>query len=71
MSDKYIEVPVSLDQWSDEELLAELKQRDQSFIYGFDNEDYEYLLKLVDKMPSDWYTNRVREKLLIGRYGYD
>lgn len=35
---------------------------------GFDREDWEFLIKLVDNASQTWYTRRVRDKLIEARY---
>jgi hypothetical protein len=35
---------------------------------GFDYEDWEFLIKLIDNTPQTWYTRRVRDKLIQARY---
>jgi hypothetical protein len=37
---------------------------------GFDREDWQFLIEIVDKQPVTWYTRRVREKLMAERIGH-
>jgi hypothetical protein len=36
---------------------------------GFEREDWQFLLEILDKHPETWYTRRVREKLSEARFG--
>lgn len=67
----YVEVEVDLDEWTDEELIEELRNRKSN--YNGENvmtrEDWQYLLDLLDKTPETWYTRRVREKVSEARFG--
>jgi hypothetical protein len=33
-----------------------------------DNEDWDFLIKLLDNTAETWYTRRVRDKLIQARY---
>jgi hypothetical protein len=35
---------------------------------GFDREDWQFLLEMIDKQPEHWYTRRVRDKLMDARF---
>jgi uncharacterized FlgJ-related protein len=35
---------------------------------GFDREDWQFLLEMIDKQPVTWYTRRVRDKVAEARY---
>ena len=65
-----VEVEVSLDEWTNEELYEELQAR--KFPLGDDerltDEDLRWLIQLIDNscdIPLDWFANRVREKLFF------
>jgi hypothetical protein len=74
MSYKTIEtyVEVALDEWSDRELVDEMKFRGYTCTKdnsnGFSNEDWEILLKLLDSVPETWETRRVRDKVFDARF---
>ena len=34
-----------------------------------DNEDWDFLIKLLDNTAETWYTRRIREKLIGVRFG--
>lgn len=36
---------------------------------GFDYEDWDFLIKLLDNTAETWYTRRIREKLIGIRFG--
>jgi hypothetical protein len=36
---------------------------------GFDYEDWDFLIKLLDNTAETWYTRRIREKLIGVRFG--
>lgn len=69
-----IEVSVDLNDFDDDEIIEELESRGyqcskDEFIADMDREEYLYLIKIIDKMPFNWYTNRIREKLLRAAHG--
>ena len=71
-----VDVDVYLDEWEDQELINELKDRgrkiwvdDQSS--RFDNADWNMLLQIVDQQPRNWELDRVREKIIAARYNYE
>lgn len=62
-----------IDEISDQELIDELNSRGYSVIkdaenIGFDREDYQYLIEMIDKQPFSWYTGRIRDKLFAARH---
>ena len=68
--DANVEVEVSLDEWTNEELYEELQAR--KFPLGDDerltDEDLRWLIQLINNscdIPLDWFANRVREKLFF------
>jgi hypothetical protein len=67
------DVDVDLDEWNDEELIEEMKYRGytclKNNIEGFDREDWDLLLRMIDSQPENWETRRVRDKLASMRYG--
>jgi hypothetical protein len=36
---------------------------------GFEREDWQFLLEMLDKTSQTWYTRRVREKVSEARFG--
>jgi hypothetical protein len=71
--DTYVEVEVDLDEWCDEELIEEMRLRGYSCIKGDDGgmnrEDWQFLLEVLDRQPANWFTRRVRDKVVEARYG--
>lgn len=58
----------------DEQLIDELNNRGYAVIkgsenMGFDREDWQFLLEMLDKNPATWYTRRVRDKVAEARFG--
>lgn len=74
MAVKTIETYVDLDEFDDDELIEELKNRGYTVLaesavdVALSNEDLEYLLTLLDKQDRNWYNNRVRDKIFDLRY---
>ena len=70
----YVDVDVDLDEFDDDELIEELKNRGYTVLaesavdVALSNEDLEYLLTLLDKQDRNWYNNRVRDKIFDIRY---
>jgi len=71
----YVTVDVELDEFDDEEIVYELKERGY-FVQKASFEDnkldkfeLDFMLDLVDKNNKDVYTNRVRDKLHKLRHG--
>jgi hypothetical protein len=66
-------VEVDLDEWCDEELIEEMRLRGYSCIKGDDGgmnrEDWQFLLEVLDRQPANWFTRRVRDKVVEARYG--
>jgi hypothetical protein len=55
-----------VNQIDDQTLTSELKRRGYKILdtdYNLQQEDYMFLLDLVDKQPQTWYTLRVRDKI--------
>lgn len=67
--DTTVEVEVDLSEWSDQELLAELRSRkaEISDADTLQREDWQFLLELLDKLPSDMHTRSVRDKVFAAR----
>jgi len=70
----YVEVEVNLDEFDDSELIDEMKDRGYDCIKSdggsdFDREDWQTLLKILDKSPETWYTRRIRSKITGALYG--
>jgi broad-specificity NMP kinase len=62
-----------INELNDQELIDELKHRGYSVIkgienVGFEREDYDYLIEMLDKLPFSWYTRRIRDKLFTARH---
>jgi hypothetical protein len=57
----------------DQELIDELNRRGYTVSKGteggLDREDWQFLLEMLDKQESTWYTRRVRDKLFEARTG--
>lgn len=63
-----------IDEMDDQELIDELESRGYTVTKGverelFDREDWHFLLNLLDKQPTTWYTHRVRDKLMGACHG--
>jgi len=72
--DTYVEVDVDLDEWEDDELIEEMRLRGYICVKSnggadFDNEDWQFLLEMIDKNSETWYTRRVRDKIFQARHG--
>ena len=68
-----VDVDVCLDEWNDNELIEEMEHRGYTCVktaetQGFEREDLEYLLNLVDNQPKTWYYYRIRDKLTMLQY---
>jgi hypothetical protein len=75
MANITVDVDVDLDEFDDDELVGELEHRGYNVSKGsiemdaLDKYELDFLLDLVDKNNKDVYTNRVRDKLKILRWG--
>ena len=74
--ESYVEVEVDLDEWNDDELAEELRDRGwfvskvNTGVEKFQREDFDLLMGLVDASNNPLYTkSTLREKLLGARYG--
>ena len=72
----YVDVEVDLDEWDDDELAEELRDRGwfvskvDTGVEKFQREDFDLLMDLVDTSDNPLYTkSTLREKLLGARYG--
>lgn len=68
-----VDVEVDIDEFDTDELIEEMNLRGYTCIKSngsvdFDNEDWHFLLDILDKIPETWYTRRIREKLLTARF---
>lgn len=67
-----VDVEVDLDEFTDVELIDEMNMRGYACIQdkeaGFDRDDWDLLLDLIDKTPETVYTRRTREKLMNARH---
>ncbi len=68
-----VEVNVDLSEWNNDELIEEMKYRGyvclEGQTQGFDREDWDLLLRMIDSQPENWETRRVRDKIASVRYG--
>ena len=69
-----VDVDVYLDEFDDDEIVAELEARgytvlEQEEVKKFEMEDWKLLLEMIDTVPETVYTRRVREKLMNQRWG--
>lgn len=69
-----VDVDIDIDQFETDELIDELEHRGYTCIKSdgvpsFYNEDWQFLLEILDKIPETWYTCRVRDKIIQARYG--
>lgn len=69
-----VDVDVYLDEWDDDELINEMKDRGYECLQSdggidFDQEDWQFMLNTLDNIPENWYTRRLRDKILRVRYG--
>ena len=69
-----VDVDIDLDEFDDDEIVAELEARgytvlEQEEVKKFEMEDWKLLLEIVDTVPETVYTRRVREKLMNQRWG--
>lgn len=66
------EVEVDLDEWTDRELVDEIRIRgyncfkDHSTV--FINSDWQMILEMIDSLPRGWEIDRLREKVLRARH---
>jgi hypothetical protein len=63
-----------IDSLDDEDLIDELNRRGyivnkDTHPGGFDREDLQFLLEIIDQIPETIYTRRVRDKLMRARFG--
>lgn len=68
-----VDVDVDLDEFDENDIVDELESRGYYVSKdtpneGFDREDWQFLLEMLDKNPQTWYTLRVRNKLLEARF---
>ena len=69
-----VDVDVDLNEFDDDEIVAELEARgytvlEQEEVKKFEMEDWKLLLEIIDTVPETVYTRRVREKLMNQRWG--
>ena len=63
-----------LDEMDDQDFIDILEGRGYTVtkepkVEGFDREDWQFLIEMLDKNPETWYTRRVRDKLLEACFG--
>ena len=73
---EYVDIEVSLNEWTDDELAEELRERGwfvsqlNAGVETFQREDFDLLLSLVDSSNIPLYAkSTLREKLLGARLG--
>jgi hypothetical protein len=71
----YVDVDVNdvLDELDDQDFIDILNSRGYTVtkepaVEGFDREDWQFLLEMIDKQPETWYSRRVRDKLMDARF---
>lgn len=72
-ADVEVDVDAVVSEADDQTLVDALSARGYTCVkgtddLGFDREDWEFLIKLIDNTPQTWYTRRVRDKLIEARY---
>ena len=73
MANITVDVYVDLNEFDNDEIVAELEARgytvlEQEEVKKFEMEDWKLLLEIVDTVPETVYTRRVREKLMNQRW---
>jgi hypothetical protein len=67
-----VDVDVDLEEFTDEEMIADLECRGYKIVKESDQvlerEDVIYLIELLDKNENTWYTRRIRDKLVELRF---
>lgn len=68
----YVNIDVDLSEWSDKELIDEMKYRGYTCLnkerVKFKTNDWQLLLELLDKQPRNWEIDQVREKVFKERF---
>jgi len=72
----YVDVDVNdvIDEMDDQDFIDILESRGYTVskgpnAEGFEREDWQFLLEMIDKTPATWYSRRVREKVSEARFG--
>jgi hypothetical protein len=72
----YVDVDVNdvLDELDDQDFIDILEGRGYTVskgpdAEGFEREDWQFLLEMLDKTSQTWYTRRIREKVSEARFG--
>jgi hypothetical protein len=63
-----------INEMDDQELIDELESRGytvtkEPVVEGFDREDWQFLLEMIDRQPPHWETRRLRDKVAEVRFG--
>jgi hypothetical protein len=63
-----------IDEMNDRDLIDILEGRGytvtkEPVVEGFDREDWQFLLEMLDRQPPHWETRRVRDKVAEARHG--
>lgn len=72
----YVDVDVDevLDELDDQDFVDILEGRGYTVskepaVEGFDREDWQFLLEMLDRQPPHWEIRRLRDKVVEARYG--
>lgn len=68
-----VDVDINIDDFETDELIEEMNLRGYTCIKsdggsGFENEDWHFLLDMLDKIEETWYTRRIRDKIIRARH---
>lgn len=69
-----INIDIDLNDFDDDEIVDELEARgyhvskDEN-IDIFNDEDFMLMLNLIDSVPETWEIRRLRDKLILARFG--
>lgn len=69
----YVDVEVSLDEWTTDELVKEMSSRGyvcvkDTALGDLFSDELNYLIDIIDKSGETWYNRRIRDKLMAARY---
>lgn len=67
------DVIIDLDEFETDELIEEMKLRGYTCITsgdteGFNQEDWQFLLEILDKTQQTWYSRRIRDKIFTASW---
>lgn len=68
-----VDIDIDIHEFETDELIQEMKDRGYVCIKsdggaGFEREDWQFLLEMLDKTPETWYSRRVRDKIMTARW---